>query len=183
MAHRTGDPATTDVALEVDGRRLTGRVPDRHGDLLVRVTYSSLKGTQALALWLDLLAVQAAEPETEVRGIVIAKNGQGRIGPVDPDLARSTLAAWTAIRHEGLRRLCHLPLETGRAWAKAGDDRFGARKGARSKWEWDRFKPERADPAWCYLLGANAPLDRLTDLAVLAEQTWRDVLPYERGWR
>lgn len=183
MAHRVGEPVTTDVALEVDGRLLTGRVPDRHGDLLVRVTYSSLKGTQALALWLDLLAVQAAEPGTEVRGIVIAKNGQGRIGPVDPELARSTLAAWTAIRHEGLQRLCHLPLETGRAWAKAGDDRWAARRGAREKWEWDKFKPERADPAWCYLLGAAAPLDRLTELAALAEQAWRNVLPYERGWR
>ena len=181
--HRVGEPVTTDVALEVDGRLLAGRVPDRHGDLLVRVTYSRLNGKQAVGLWLEVLALQAAEPSTEVRGIVIAKNGQGRIGPVDPDLARSTLAAWTALRHEGLQRLCHLPLETGRAWARAGSDRSAATRAARSKWEWDRFAAERDDPAWCYLLGPNAALGRLPDLAARAEETWRNVLPYERGWR
>ena len=180
---RTGEPGTTDVTLEVGGRRLTGRVPERYGDTLVRVTYSSLKAKQALALWLDLLAVQAAEPDAKIDGVVVAKNGQGRIRAVDPDLARTALDRWATIRHEGLQRLAHLPLETGRAWARSAHNPSAARKAARTKWEWDRFAPERDELAWVHFVGANAPLSRLPDLASQAEAAWSDLLPFERGWR
>ncbi|HWI43443.1 MAG TPA: exodeoxyribonuclease V subunit gamma [Nocardioides sp.] len=182
-AHRSGQPVTTDVSLDLGGRLLTGRIPDRHGDVLVRVTYSSLKSKQALTLWLDLLAVQAAEPDRRIEGVVVAKNGAGRIRGVDADLARSTLDRWASIRHEGLQRLAHLPLETGRAWARVARSRSSATVAARRKWEWDRFAPERDDNAWTHFLGTGAPLARLEDLPDLAVTTWADLLPFERGWR
>ncbi len=180
---RTGEPVTTDVTLDLGvGRRLTGRVPDLYGDTLLRVSYSRLNAKQALGLWLDLLALQATEPGFEVRGVVVAKDRLGRIKPIDPELARSTLARWAAVRHEGLQRLCHLPLETGRAWALGRGNRSVAWKNAMKKWEWDKFRPERDDPAWTHFLGQRAGLDRLPDLERLAEDVWRDLVPFEQGW-
>lgn len=183
MSLRGGEPTTTDVALELGGHLLTGRIPERYGDALVRVTYSRLNGKQALALWLDILAVQAAEPSTEIRGVVVAKGGQGRINPVDPTLARTTLARWVELRHTGLQRLAHLPLETGRAWARHARSASSASYAAKKKWQWDRFSPEQDDPAWTYLLGRTAPLEALTDLGRLADDVWSELLPFERGWR
>lgn len=178
---RAGDAATTDIALDLGGRLITGRVSERYGDTLVRVTYSSLNGKQALALWLDLLAVQASEPTLAIEGVVIGKNGQGRIRPVDPDLARTTLDRWAAIRHRGLQEVAHLPLETGRAWA--GSSPGSASYNARKKWQWDRFSPEQDDVAWSHLLGAKAPLEALVGLGDLADAVWGQLLRFERGWR
>ncbi|NYJ03272.1 exodeoxyribonuclease V gamma subunit [Nocardioides thalensis] len=183
LQHRTDNPVTTDVTLDLgDGRRLTGRVPDLHGDTLLRVTYSRLGAKHALTTWLDLLALQASEPGFDVRGVVVAKDRLGIIKPVDPDLARSTLAAWAAARHDGLQGLCHLPLETGRAWALGRGNRSTAWKNAMKKWQWDRFRAERDDPAWTHFLGRQADLSRLTDLGTLAETVWRDLVPFEQGW-
>jgi exodeoxyribonuclease V gamma subunit len=180
---RTGDPVTTDVTVDLDdGRRLTGRVPDLFGDTLLRVTYSRLGAKQALALWLDLLALQATDPGFEVNGVVVAKDRLGRIRPVDPELARATLSAWAQVRHQGLQRLCHLPLETGHAWALGRGNRSTAWKNAMKKWEWDRFRPERDDPAWTHFLGRRAGLESLPDLGQLADTVWRDLIPFEQGW-
>jgi exodeoxyribonuclease V gamma subunit len=183
LQFRTTEQVTTDVALDVDdGRRLTGRVAGLYGDTLVRVTYSRLNAKHALALWLDLLVLQATDPGIAVAGIVVAKDGQGRIKPVDPDLARSTLGAWARIRHEGLQRLCHLPLETGRGWALGRGNQSTAWRYAMKKWAWDNFRPERDDMAWTQLLGPQASLDRLPDLAQQADAVWRNLVPFERGW-
>ncbi|MDN5744378.1 MAG: exodeoxyribonuclease V subunit gamma [Nocardioidaceae bacterium] len=182
MSRHEGEPVTTDVALELGGHLLTGRVPERYGDTLVRVTYSRLNGKQALALWLDLLAVQIAEPNASIEGVVCAKAGLGRIRPVDADLARTVLSRWVQIRHEGLQRLAHLPLETGRAWAKARRGGSADYK-AKQKWQWDNFAPERDDPAWAYLLGSMAPLEALSGLGGLAEDVWSELLDFEKGWR
>ena len=183
MSLRGGEPTTTDVALELGGHLLTGRIPERYDDTLVRVTYSRLNGKQALALWLDLLAVQAAEPSAEIRGVVVAKGGQGKINPVDAELARTTLSRWVDLRHTGLQRLAHLPLETGRAWAKHARNTGSASYKAKQKWQWDRFSPEQDDPAWAHLLGPSAPLEALTGLSRLADDVWSELLPFERGWR
>ena len=183
LQFRTAEPVTTDVALDLgDGRRLTGRVPALYGDTLVRVTYSRLNAKHALAIWLDLLALQATDPGIAVAGIVVAKDGQGRIKPVDVDLARSTLGAWARVRHEGLQRLCHLPLETGRGWALGRGDQSVSWRNAMKKWAWDNFRPERDDAAWTQLLGPQAALDRLPDLGQQADAVWRNLVPYERGW-
>ena len=184
---RAGEPATTDVALSLGEWRLTGRVGDRYDDTLVHVTYSRLGGKNALRLWLDVLAVQAAEPDRQISGVVVAKDGQGRIRGLDADLARSTLRRWVELRHRGLQQLVGLPLETGRGWARgagpAGHDGYAAHTAARRKWEWDRFSPERDDPAWVRLLGANAPLASLPGLAERAVEVWGELLRFERGWR
>lgn len=181
---RQGDPVSTDVSLDLGPWRITGRVPDRYAaDTLVRVTYSRLNGKQAVALWLDLLAVQAAEPSAAVNGVVIGKDGQGKIRPLDSELARATLQRWASIRHEGLQQLAGLPLETGRVWARSARSPYQAKTAARRKWEWDRFSPERDDAAWTQLLGPKASLDALPDLQRLADEVWVDLLPFERGWR
>ena len=182
MSLRQGTPDTTDVALDVGGRLVTGQVGERYGDTLVRVTYSRLNGKHALALWLDLLAAQAAEPTASIEGVVVGKNGQGRIRGVDPDLARTTLARWTEIRHEGLRRLAHLPLETGRLWARHAHNPRNASYKAAQKWRWDKFSPEQDDPAWSHLLGPKAPLEALPGLGPLAVDVWGELLRFERGW-
>ncbi|WP_312856337.1 hypothetical protein [Nocardioides pelophilus] len=180
---RTGEPVTTDVTLELGaGRRLTGRVPELYGDTLVRVSYSRLNAKHALGLWLDLLALQATEPGFEVRGVMVAKDRLGRIKPVDPELARATLARWAAVRHDGLQGLCHLPLETGHAWALGRGNRSVAWKNAMKKWQWDKFRPERDDPAWTHFLGPRADLSRLSDLERLADDVWRDLVAFEQGW-
>ncbi|GAA4818584.1 exodeoxyribonuclease V subunit gamma [Nocardioides caeni] len=182
-ARRVGDPVTTDITLDLgDDVRLTGRVGDLHDDTIVRVTYSRLGAKHALELWLDVLAVQAMRPDRQIRGVVVAKGVPGEIRPVDPDLARATLAAWVRLRHDGLQQLCPLPLQTGRAWALGRGHRRTAWTNAMRKWQWDRFKPERDDPAWSWLLGPRADLDRLPDLGATAEAVWGDLVPFEKGW-
>ncbi|WP_051485999.1 exodeoxyribonuclease V subunit gamma [Nocardioides sp. J54] len=180
---RVGEPVTTDVTLDLgDGRQLTGRVGDLHGSTVVHVTYSSLGARHALELWLDVLAVQAMRPDLQVSGCVVAKNRVGKVLPVAPDLARSTLAAWARLRHDGLQQLCHLPLTTGRAWALGRGHRAAAWKNAMRAWQWDRFRPERDDAAWTHFLGPGAGMDRLTDLARIAEHAWGDLVAHEKGW-
>ena len=183
VQHRTGPPVTTDVTLDLDGgRRLTGRIGELYDDQLLHVTYSRLNAKHALALWLDLLALQAADPTREVRGLVVAKDRVGRIRPVDADLARTTLGTWAALRHAGLQQLCHLPLETGRAWALGRGNRGTAWRNAMKTWAWDKFRPERDDQAWVKLVGPRRELDALPDLADLAATAWSDLIPFEQGW-
>lgn len=183
LQHRTGDPVTTDVTIDLGaGRRLTGRVPELYGDQLLRVSYSRLGPKHALELWLDLLALQASDPGFEVRGLVVAKDRVGRIRPVDVDLARATLTRWAEVRHEGLQRLCHLPLATGRAWALGRGNQRTAWRNAMKTWAWSKFRPERDDPAWVRFLGTRTDLDHLPGLADLAATVWSDLIPFEQGW-
>ncbi len=189
---RDGDPVTLDVVLDLgDGRRLIGTVPGVYGDRIVRLTYSSLRVKPALAIWLDLLAAQAALPDRILTGHAFGKGrrdqrGQAQVGPVDAEFARAHLRRLVEIRDRGLTELAPLPLATGRAWAVG--EKNSPRKAewdARDAWHARDTSPvpgEDQDVAFVKLLGPNAPLSDLVDLGSIATAVWTPLLPFERGW-
>jgi exodeoxyribonuclease V gamma subunit len=84
----------TDVPIDVvlpGGVRLVGQVPThllspRDGPVLI--TYSKAKAAQQVAAWLDLMALVAAEPETDWQSVAVTRTGQSRL-PVKVDVART----------------------------------------------------------------------------------------------
>jgi exodeoxyribonuclease V gamma subunit len=188
---RTGEPETVDVVLDLgDGRRLVGAVSGLYGDALVRITYSSLRAKPALALWLDLLVLQAGT-DTSLTGYAFGKGsgrqrGEAQVGPVSREFALDHLRRLVAIRDRGLTELAPLPLATGRAWAVGlGQSVRKAEWMAGDQWVAKDTSPvpgDNEDPAFVRLLGQKAPLSTLVGLGSLAQQVWTPLLAHERGW-
>lgn len=117
-----------DIALDLGGgRRLTGTVPDVHGDVLVRTTYSRVAAKHRVAAWISLLAVAATE-ERPWRAVITGR-GRLRRNPVRrcvltaPSSAEAmvVLRELVAFRDAGLRE--PLPVATA-ATAAYAERRF-----------------------------------------------------------
>ena len=192
---RRGTPRTPQVLVDLGAdRRLSGSVAGVHdGDgqvLLVRLTWSRLAAKHALPTWIDLLALQAATPETPVTGHVFGKAGRGEVahavlGPVDPAFAMSHLRTLVRLRDLGLCRPAPLPVATGRAWA-LGRERSARKAVNDARWKWTprSFPGESEDAAFCLVFGRGLDVTDLEGrgLGTLATRVWSPLFEHERGW-
>ena len=194
---RGGDPRTPEVLLDLGGgRRLSGSVarvyddPAGAGTNLVRLTWSRLAAKHALATWIDLLALQAARPDTPVTGHVVGKAGRGDVahailGPVDPAFALTHLRTLVELRDLGLCRPAPLPAATGRAWA-LGRERSVRKATNDARWKWTprNFPGESEDLAFCRVLGNGLEVTDLEALGLgtVASRVWSPLFQHERGW-
>lgn len=192
---REGASRTGEVLLDLGGRRrLSGSVAGVHetggGTNLVRLTWSRLAAKHALPTWIDLLALQAATPDSPVTGHVVGKAGRGDVahailGPVDPEFAATHLQTLVQLRDRGLCLPAPLPVATGRAWA-LGRERslHKATNDARWKWTPKNFPGESEDAAFCRVLGGGLGVTDLEALGLgtLAARVWSPLFQHERGW-
>lgn len=123
-------PRAVDIAVDLGaGRRITGTVPEVHGDVLVRTTYSRVSAKHRLGAWVALLALAAGD-DTGERSWRAVITGRGRFGrpawrceltaPAAPQ-AREILRDLTALRDLGLTQ--PLPIVTA-ATATYAERRF-----------------------------------------------------------
>lgn len=73
-------PRAVDIAVDLGaGRRLTGTVPEVHGDLLVRTTYSRVSAKHRIGAWVALLALAVGDDSRDRpwRAVI---TGRGRFG-------------------------------------------------------------------------------------------------------
>lgn len=194
----TGEAGSQDLVAQLtgtpeDGRAVAGTVPGLHGDVVVRVEYSRLKAKHRLRAWVQLLALTAAHPGRSWTAVTVGRGPGGAarsmLGPVDPGLARRTLADLVALRREGLR--APLPLPTDAAAVYARNRARGvvpANAFAAAESEWSRF--EHAEAPHVFVRGgAGGPLvvrpepgsgDEPTRFGELAVRLWAPLLDHER---
>lgn len=188
-----GSPAASvDVTVDLlDGLRLTGTVDGVHAGNIVDATYSRVGARHEIGAWARLLALVAASGRDEAHQAAVLGKGRGAIlGPLPAEAARAHLSTLAQVRAVGQQIPVLVPVKTGRAWAEAaGDGRRtrAARNAAGGEWA-GRF-PESEDRWWTRLLGAAAPLERLTQtgpgdldgsLPTQAPAIWRPVLANRR---
>lgn len=189
---RTGPARALDIDVDLGGgRRLTGTVPQVHGNQVVSLSYSRLKPKQRLASWLDVLALSVTYPDENWTAHAIARSKAGPqralIGPLD-HRAREWLASIVDLHDQGLDRPLPLPLDTAHAWADAharslrGMDVDPADAAARS-WVTDPYndwgiKGEDDDPSHRRIYGPGAPVDAViaAGLPDVAWQLWEPLL-------
>ena len=186
-----GAPArTVDVELALPGgRRLLGSVrgvrPCADGPVVLTATYSTLKAKHRVRAWVELLAVTAAQPDEQVRAVLVGRGGKDTtavvgLGPVTPGDARQHLAELVALRDAGLRAPLPLPVGASEAYAAARHHRAvpaeKARYSAAREWEgsWG-VEGEQDETENVLVWGESTPFDVL----------WRHELPVDEpgsGW-
>ncbi|MGQ4598514.1 exodeoxyribonuclease V subunit gamma [Nocardia sp. R6R-6] len=107
-ADYTGATRAVDIAVDLgNGRRLTGTVPEVHGETLVRTTFSRLAPKHRIGAWVSLLALAV----TEDRSWHAVSTGRGQFGrpawrceltAPDAPAARKILRELVALRDAGL---------------------------------------------------------------------------------
>ncbi|WP_228001191.1 exodeoxyribonuclease V subunit gamma [Nocardia australiensis] len=122
-----GPARAVDIAIDLgNGRRLTGTVPEVHGESLVRTTFSRLAPKHRIAAWVSLLALAV----TEDRSWRAVTTGRGQFGrpawrsvltAPDRPAALSTLRELVRLRDAGLTE--PLPIAPG-ATAAYAERRF-----------------------------------------------------------
>jgi exodeoxyribonuclease V gamma subunit len=118
---------SVDIVIDLgNGRRLTGTVPEVHGETLVRTTFSRLAPKHRIAAWVSLLALAV----TEDRSWRAVTTGRGQFGrpawrsvltAPDQPVALTVLRELVKLRDAGLAE--PLPIATG-ATAAYADRRF-----------------------------------------------------------
>ncbi|MBF6297244.1 exodeoxyribonuclease V subunit gamma [Nocardia amamiensis] len=108
QADYAGTPRAVDIAVDLgNGRRLTGTVPEVHGETLVRTTFSRLAPKHRVAAWVSLLALAV----TEDRSWRAVSTGRGQFGrpawrseltAPDAPVAGEILRELVALREAGL---------------------------------------------------------------------------------
>jgi len=205
--HLLETPATVDIDVELPSAvRLIGEVRDVRGEVLVTVTYSTLKPKQRIRAWLQLLALTAAHPERPWSAILIGRAPRERVAtivlpPVSVLEAPLRLDQLVDLRTLGLRTPAPLPVTAAAAYAEG--IRVGtaikAREAAAEEWTSGYgFPRDDADPENVLLWGQSAPFATLWDwisplplpgagyatepsqFAVLARRVWADVLEHEQ---
>lgn len=166
---RGREPRAVDVDVDLgDGRRLRGTVPEVHGDLLLRVSYSRLGAKHRLHSWIKLLALTASDEDSAWRSLTIGRAERGgadvdcsRIGLLD-HRSREWLRELVALRDEGLREPLPLPLKTALAYTRNRRTMMAADEAlhrARRLWTKDgRYDGEQAAPGHVLVWGPRAPL-------------------------
>lgn len=147
------DRTHADIDVRVpDGRRLVGRVPEvATPDRLVAATYSKVQAKRLVDLWVQLLALTAAHPDTAWRAVLVGRAtardavaGCAVLGPLGDDAdarhkaALTHLADLVALFDRGRRQPLPLPLETAEAYARAradGHDPDAAAAAAADRWQ------------------------------------------------
>ena len=191
---RTGERRSVDVEVDLGGgRRLTGTVPDVHGNRVVSLGYSRLKAKQRLQTWVDVLALTVSSPDESWTGHAIGRERAGPrralTGPLD-HRALEWLRDLVALRDLGLTRPLPVPIATAAAWA---DGRARELMGqdvspyavALREWETDKhgdfaFDKEDADAFHRKVFGDAVSLKVLVDDG-LADYAWRIWEPLVTG--
>ncbi|UGT63128.1 exodeoxyribonuclease V subunit gamma [Nocardia asteroides] len=97
-----------DIALDLgNGRRLTGTVPEVHGDRLVRTTFSRVAAKHRIAAWVPLLALSCTEDRswqalTIGRGRFRTPAWRSELTAPEPPAALGVLRTLVAMRDAGL---------------------------------------------------------------------------------
>lgn len=141
-ACRQGLPATAvDLAVDLGaGRRVVGTVAGLHGDRLVRVGFSRLRGRQRLEAWVTLVALAAGGR----RGVVAGTIGRGSAAgtavrgtyraPEDPG---AVLRDLVALHDEALTTPVPVTPDTARTWVcghRSARRPWQVRKEAADEW-------------------------------------------------
>jgi exodeoxyribonuclease V gamma subunit len=191
-----------DVSVPLgDGRVLAGTIPGVRGATVLATTYATLAPRHRLAAWVRYLALSASTGDPNCRAVTL---GRQRDDPrravlfgANAAVAADVLTLLAGIRDVGLREPLPLALATSAEYATRrarGASRSEALEGANVKWETDRFRPERDEPAHVLAYGAKAPLtsltatepydgeeypDEVTRFGVLARLLWAPLLMVE----
>lgn len=179
---RAGPPESVDIAVPLsDGHAVSGTVGGVRGSTILTVTYSTLAPKHRLTAWLRYLAVVAATNDAEYRAVTVGRSRDDArrsiLHGVQPDIARRLLELLVRIRDAGLREPLPLVLETSEAYAtrrSRGATIDDAIPAACTRWEADRFRPERDEPEHVLVFGANAPFARLTAAPTLCDECFPD---------
>ncbi len=143
---------TLDCALGPEQQiSLTGQVQRyRPGLGILHLSASSLKPKHRLALWLEHLALCAAEVMTpQEASILISKEETLRFAPVAPDVALACLSDYARLYVEGLTR--PLPLFPSASYPLAGEPDGKAFSNARRAWEGNDFNSIQGDRDDAYI--------------------------------
>jgi exodeoxyribonuclease V gamma subunit len=179
-----------DVSLG-GGRRLTGTVPQVHGNQVVSLTYSRPGPGSRITSWLNVLALSASFPDENWTGHAVSRGKAGPqralVGPLD-QRASDWILSLVDLFDSGHAAPLPLPLKTAHAWADArakelhGMDIDPAEAAAKA-WTTDPYndwgiKGEDDEPAHRRIWGPDAPVDVLLDagLPELAWQLWEPLL-------
>ncbi len=200
---RVGDAGRIDLAVDLEGRRITGTVGSVYGDTVVRVVFSRLAPKHRLRGWVQLLALAARRPGTAWRAVTVGAGGKGTVarsvlGPVDGAAARRHLADLVGLRARGLCAPLPMAVKTSATYAAkraTGMTAANAVEKARREWVGNNFPGEQADPAHALVWGEDADLavllaepaatgdlaayDESTRFGVLARQLWQPLLDAE----
>jgi exodeoxyribonuclease V gamma subunit len=150
-------PSTIEAEMAFpDGRSLRARVPDVFGDAIVRATYATVKSSQSLGVWPELLALAAAFPQQGWRARIEAKDGHVELTAPSGPAAREILQGLFALSVAALRQPCPVTPDTGLAYAAAVGPQ--AEAAAAAAWAKDR---QRNGSAMLHLVGPDAPFRAL----------------------
>ena len=200
FGYRSGPESSVDVDLDLGaavGRRLTGTVTPVYDARYVAVGYSKLGAKNLLQAWIRLLALCAADPDTDWTAVCIGRRRQSDVEvrafgrPARP--AIDLLAELVAIYDAGLREPLPIPLKTSYAYAEARHTRRDAESAAQDAWARGQFG-ENTEDAHIRAWGERAPLSALlqpprageevrgetTRLGALAARIWAPLLTAER---
>jgi exodeoxyribonuclease V gamma subunit len=174
LAASTPERETVGTAIDVsvplrDGRVLAGTIPGVRGATILAVTYATLAPRHRLTAWVRYLALSASTGNPDCRAVTI---GRQRDDPrravlfgANAAVAADVLTLLAGIRDAGLREPLPVALASSAEYAARrarGASRSDALEAANGKWETDRFRPERDEPAHVLAFGAKAPLTKLT---------------------
>ncbi len=147
--HTDHTPVFHDIALDIDGVRLTGRIgPCYPGLGLVQASPSRLHGGELLGLWLYHLALCAhgAMPKTACSLLLCRDKERRRLPPLPKDEARERLAGIIAQWRHGRRQPLPLFPRCSWAWMQARDDADRSRKAKEAWYGSGMQEGERSDP-------------------------------------
>ena len=160
-----------------DGRRIIGTVAGLHGTRLVATGYSRLGAKQELDAWVQLVALECAQPG---RGWSAGAIGRGREGAArvafgSVEDAPRRLAELVALYDAGMRGPLPLPVKTAQAYAtrRRRGSAESAGWAARKEWHGDRFDGESADPEHVRVWG-DLPFEGLMAMTPRAGEEWPD---------
>lgn len=187
--HR-GARRTVDVRIDLpSGTRVSGVVGGViDGEpRLVFATYSKLSAKHEIAAWVRLLALAVAEPQTRWSAELTGRGTAVRLAAPPAELALALLDELVGARRSGLRFPLALPPKTAQAFARQAQR--GPEYAKSSAWqaanvEWAGRFPERDDTWWVFLLGPDAPLERLDPFGSLpywAPRVWWPLLRASGG--
>lgn len=151
--------------LDVDGRRLHGRLAPLHAHGLARLRFGSLHGPAQIAHGLDWLIACALGRATPLLQFVL-QDGRADVierAPVDAARAREVLAALLRLRDDGIREPLPFGAYAGWLWYDGQDER--ALDKARDKWFDTHGWAEGLTPAARLALRGRDPFAREESIA------------------
>ncbi|MCU0562634.1 MAG: exodeoxyribonuclease V subunit gamma [Desulfobacterales bacterium] len=150
-----------DVACEVDGRRLAGRLPRVTRSGCVQLRCAGLKAKDYLRAWVGHLVLHLARPDIrEPQSLLIGSDRQLMLTPVTD--AAAALAGLLALFRRGMRQPVHLFAECALAYAqklRASSNPDAALAAAFSRWDGYEDRGESRDIYNRLWHGGRRPLD------------------------